>query len=537
MPILFSSYMILFIFVASIKSEDEEALIFDRYNSALFELPNPVPKKARGTGAWATACPAPQSAAGNLMKNALIVQQINEEGDQLSEVKINICKESYKPSLVFDPEHVNFHFGYAIYYKLRDSDYFHYFNRKKFMTPEEATRLMREHMILKGSFLFGKKAKEAMRPKQNTVQDENDEIWFKGNRKMGFTWLYLNKLRFDFYKNILEKVIYVIRGNNKWPVAGEQCADYTLGSAVYENIKIDQLYSQANQKKIFTSVSLPPTHCEGGVCRMEKTNCELYNLCLSKWLLIPMGQFVFGSSATPVCSNLATIPIWTDTVEKVMLKVDQYLYSLYRVTKGKLLIIGGITDDVLELPKSGTRTRGKSKIYLDTENSKIPVPKIIYKIVKYQFKHLESEKITPCWYSAIIVIHNDPYYKKETKLCQKDVTKDWGWDAITKDSWENEFNNVYVCQNDFATLKKIYGRLKAYKQQPSYDLNLLKFPSIKKDTETEDIKKNVDDEFKELSEGKINSNVMEDAPESFQNLINDSAADVDDAADVESSKE
>ena len=74
---------------------------------------------------------------------------------------------------------------------------------------------------------------------------------------------------------------------------------------------------QDNQNEIFRNIKTP-----------EVSEPNRY---LSKWLLIPIDQFVFGPSVFPVCSNMATIPIWADTVGKVLKRVDQLLFVVHRV--------------------------------------------------------------------------------------------------------------------------------------------------------------------------------------------------------------
>lgn len=132
----------------------------------------------------------------------------------------------------------------------------------------------------------------------------------------------------------------------------------------------------------------------------------------------------------------------------------------------------------------------------------IPVPKIIYKNVEYRLKNCLLEE-TSCWYSAVIVINNEPdlLKSKDEKLCPKDVTTDWGWEEITKDFEGNQFEKIYVCENDTSVQKKLSIGLGS-REKVAGGLNLSNFVYSKDGGKTfvkMDIKTQVDRRFKAFS--------------------------------------
>ena len=173
-----------------------------------------------------------------------------------------------------------------------------------------------------------------------------------------------------------------------------------------------------------------------------------------------------------------------DFYENTLSKYSKILLILILQVLGeRVLVTSGITDDVLELPiktKLGKIFDKKTAIYLYPEKKKIPVPKIIYKIVKYRLNNCTSN--SRCWLSAIIIIHNDPSYDNtsDNRLCD-DVTSRWGWNAITEDPNGQKFNNIYVCGQQMQILTKLLGRMSASRERERSAFNLENLPVFEGD--------------------------------------------------------
>lgn len=133
--------------------------------------------------------------------------------------------------------------------------------------------------------------------------------------------------------------------------------------------------------------------------------------------------------------------------------------------------MSGIIDEHEFLNEKDGKVR---KIYLDSENKQISVPKIIYKVVEYRLENCVLDEGL-CWYSAIIVIDNVPdFYEHEEdneKLCTKDVTIDWGWEEITKDFEGNQSEIIYVCENDENVRRKLSIDLRSREQEGGLKLS------------------------------------------------------------------
>ena len=138
---------------------------------------------------------------------------------------------------------------------------------------------------------------------------------------------------------------------------------------------------------------------------------------------------------------------------------------------------------------------GKLKIYLDPENERFPVPKTISKTVEYRMKDCPwDEKY--CWFSVVIVIHNDPFFNSKDKICKEEITKQWGWEEITKDEQGNVHGFVYICAREIYARMKLLG-ITVYKTPTnSADLKLNQFYS--RPNTVENIREKVDSMFEHL---------------------------------------
>ncbi|XP_065214580.1 uncharacterized protein LOC135841518 [Planococcus citri] len=414
------------------QAEGNEALIFDRYDGSLFLLPENIPKDAK-CEAWAIACPAETPAEEDFIRqngftnNAIFVKEIHERGSKVSEVKKRFCKNPHQISLSYTPENSAWQFGYEVYYELKDAQYFHQDTPiGDYKKPEEVITFIKKSKVRKEIHGF----KEYYRAIKTSLGIGAKEMWLNKDKRMGFMWLYYFKLTFDFSKKILKRIWYEIGTSNKWSV-GIKCEHYGLGAEPYNDFGVDGLY--VNSPVVLKTFSVTK---------------NLANT-ITKWLLIPIDHFRFGFTSPPACSNLATIPVWEQKVEPALKKVDGYLYALYKTIEEPLLIISGISGE-LQLPKNKFM---RATLYLDPAGKKIPVPKIIYKIVEYRVKDCPFEEKL-CLYSIIIVIHNDILFKPSDKLCT-DITSDAQWEAISLNYEEQHVDFIYACENTEKLQKKL----------------------------------------------------------------------------------
>ena len=65
--------------------------------------------------------------------------------------------------------------------------------------------------------------------------------------------------------------------------------------------------------------------------KFTKGDCESQFICFEKWSLIPIDQFQFGSSTPATCSDMTTVPIWSNLTKKILIKVDHFLNALSQV--------------------------------------------------------------------------------------------------------------------------------------------------------------------------------------------------------------
>ncbi|XP_065217313.1 uncharacterized protein LOC135843374 [Planococcus citri] len=438
---LFANFLMVFQFILIQGAEKEEGLVFDRFTRSLFQLPEQIPKNTV-CDAWAVACPAETPEEKEFIKrysftrNGLFLRKIYNKGSNAAEVKKKQCKDPFKFSLTYNVRSLTFQFGFETYYDLTDAAYFHTHKFDDYKSPGEVAKSMTGFLKKAKTIVW----KEYFRILKSAFDSDIRELWFDGNKRMGFAWIYLMKLIFTFSKKILWRIEYDISPNSRWPVLEEQCTDFSLGSEFYEDINLDKLY--AKDETTLANLKIGEFGCRSN-----------YN-CFQKWLLVPLSQFRFGSSAPPVCSNMVTIPVWklNGKDQFYLRKIDQYLYALFRYLGEPLHVIAGVRGENQFKKKRGW---GKTTVYLDLDKKIIPIPRIIYKIVEYRLKNCQLEEPS-CWYSVIIIIHNDPSFKPSDRLCPVELTKQWGWEGIVKDAAAAaEF--IYVCPRTREIQKKLFG--------------------------------------------------------------------------------
>ncbi|XP_065210754.1 uncharacterized protein LOC135838876 isoform X2 [Planococcus citri] len=284
----------------------------------------------------------------------------------------------------------------------------------------------------------------------------------------------------------VKKITYQIFENNTNPTL--PCQNYNLGKEILANTNVDLFYTENNQKEFFQDMTLPPIGSEGA--------CSSEHKCLMKWLLLPSDQFQFGSSSTQLqCSNIPTIPIWSSTIENILRNVDEYLYTLSRISNKPLKIIAGV-NQYLQLPNKQLGIN--NYVILVKEKNILAVPKIIYKIVQLKSTKCEDFK---CWYSVLIVIHNGPYFSDQDRICE-DMSESLGWDDIRYEKWSNEASKskfIYVCPITEKTLEKV--GLVWEKNSRFEELSLLHFPHFNEANQPleSNVKEKVFKELKRLS--------------------------------------
>ncbi|XP_065224368.1 uncharacterized protein LOC135848395 [Planococcus citri] len=324
-----------------------------------------------------------------------------------------------------------------------------------------------------------------------TVKDV--DLLLDNTEHMKFLWIPLFKVWYPVGHYEFRKIVYEIHRNNI--DATLQCEDYSLGQELFEfhqHTKTGHpLYSKDHQMVVLGGVKLPPPEAEGA--------CEPEYECLMKWQLIPADQFQFGYSESLSCSNLTTVPLWRSTLEGIMKKLDHYLYTLSRVSGKPLRITAGMAG-VLQLQNDSWIWGSNRDIYLN-EDTKLRVPKIIYKVVKFESNQCKGDAKS-CWYGIVIVIHNGPYFVEKSRICEQDKSGELGWEEIRYETWSYEGPQskfIYVCSISAGIFSKLGLTFK--KDVPVQDLSLLRFPYLDENNQPswKNMKKEVFRELDRLS--------------------------------------
>ncbi|XP_065214250.1 uncharacterized protein LOC135841291 [Planococcus citri] len=410
----YTSKFIILYYSFAVYASNYNALIFDRSRKFLIEVPtSKIPKDAKSE-LWASACPAEDkdetdkkfNEEKSFYKNALFVRQIYSEINQ-QKFSVNICDKPFKLSIAsYDQRSVYYEFGYEIYFNKSDEAKFTLSDKSMYSKFQDIMQLTSSPTKL-GKFAFN-----AVKSGFKSVLGRKK---IKQDKEKGFMWIPVFKVRIMHRQ--LRRIKYDIRKNNRQPMI--QCDDYSLGKEMFYNIDADEFYSRHVQKKIFQKAELPTD---------SEVACENRYECFEKWSLIPTDQFQFGSSTLPTCSNVTTIPIWSRIMRDILKKVDNFLYALSRVSEKPLRIIAGVHKYLL-LPSKKVWPP-KKLIALKKDGFSLFVPKIIYKLVKFKLNNFCKDEDSECWTGVIILIHNNPNFKEEHRICE-DKTEKLGWTEIT----------------------------------------------------------------------------------------------------------
>lgn len=101
------------------------ALIFDRFEKALIEVSDELPKD-ENCGQWATACPAENNQDKNFNQkksingNALFIKNTYSGDNKLADLKVQVCDQPFKLSIAMFEQrpHLYFEFGYEVIFLL-----------------------------------------------------------------------------------------------------------------------------------------------------------------------------------------------------------------------------------------------------------------------------------------------------------------------------------------------------------------------------------------------------------------------------------
>ncbi|XP_065210551.1 uncharacterized protein LOC135838732 [Planococcus citri] len=476
-----TSFMIIY-FIIFATAENFNALLFDRFGKSLIELPDEISNEAK-SGRWASACPANDKEGDpdkefnekhSFYGNALFIRGIYDE-ENLKDISKTICSQPFKLSIVMsNRKPLHYEFGFEIYVNHLDwnADNFKWSNKTKYRSLKTTLKILRDSINPQEVL-----DKRLFRITAGRKDEDKDFIW-------------IPVFRVRSKNRQLKRIEYEIRENNRQPKL--LCQDYNLGKEMFNDIDVDinTFYSEKAQKEALLEARYPVKTC------VPKSEYK----CLEKWSLIPADQFQFGTSNPPTCSNMTAIPIWSSKVKDILQKLDDYLYLLSQIS-GKPLRINAGVHKVLEMKTK--RTELKKFILLKSEKLNLHVPKLIYKMVKFQVTNCQNED-PGCWHGIVIVIHNDPNFKEKDSICN-DKSEELGWKEIkyenlSTDTEATESKHVYVCPINKTTLKKI-GLKYDESLSTIRELSLKNFPTDKDATEPEDkdIRSKI---FKELEQMK-----------------------------------
>ncbi|XP_065223920.1 uncharacterized protein LOC135848074 [Planococcus citri] len=262
-------------------------------------------------------------------------------------------------------------------------------------------------------------------------------------------------MKYDFSKWHVERLTYFITQNDS--DLQIECKNKNLGMQFYAKDNLYTYYLDGNQKTVFKDVTVP----------------KIRSVYVSPHALLAPYQFQTIPSEEISCSSLVEVPIWYETAEEPLNYSEKFLVAASQVTSQRLKIIVGTYETLTLQTEKGNKPH---EMFLN--GKKIPIPKIIYKIVKFKSHNRGVGKRT-YWFNAVIVIHNQPQVNKEDIICE-DKSKYWGWESLRYMSTTNRDENtksdfIYVCELD----KDMQTKL-GYYTSNELNLELDYFPSYNK---------------------------------------------------------
>ncbi|XP_065213985.1 uncharacterized protein LOC135841106 [Planococcus citri] len=374
-------------------------------------------------------------------KNCLFVRNSYEKNYFVDDdMDIEICDIPYKLSLIYDKTTDAFSFGFEMYYEKSKHTGFINSNQENYTG---ITNLYLRTQIL---------------PKTPTEDTENSKLLFLDDKtELGFKWINAFQTKFNFEVNRLIETSY----NASYTARGRRkCDNYDLGNGYFRNRDIsnlyDELYSDANQKRMLENIKLPTSELSD---KNREAACEPEHECFAKWLSVPSELFHYPAAEPTSCSNLLTVPIWKSTIGDVLKNLDIFLHAFseaFSYPLGNITILAGV-QGILELPTNSEDDQSKKMITLGIND--MPVPNIIYKIIKFkteicdknpnsnQTENEESKKPSckSTLRAMIVVIHINPYFDRETDRICEDECKNWKWDEIQyRNTAEGRIKSKYI---------------------------------------------------------------------------------------------
>ncbi|XP_065213762.1 uncharacterized protein LOC135840931 [Planococcus citri] len=471
----------------------------------------------------ATACPAKSTEErtfddiGSIGKNSLFVREIYAKDHRADEVDHKICEDSYKLSLIYNANLDQFEFGFEIYYdksKFKNSDFVDSIRSRYDMITN--THSIKNHVKTAISYMPNVPpvpflSRLSSFPGASRIFQEA-KIYLNDTRQteLGFLWIESFFTKYNYQQNHAVQTTYnVLVPSITWK--SHECDDFNLGNGYFKNTDIvdlyNKLYNEDNQRRMLEGIRVPTSQPND---EYKEAACESENECFTKWLSIPSSQFQIISAKPVSCSNLLTVPIWKSTVEKVLNKLDNFLYAVSLIL-GRLTIHSGV-HGTLQLPIQSDPNKRTKKITLGGKY--MPVPDIIYKLVKYQrstctkpaehnqhndndgvdnddggkddddddddvdddVDESKEEKCVTSLGAMIVVIHNNPYFNEETDKVCKDQCEDLGWEEIQKiNSAEGKPESksyIYCCKTTDPEVRKKLGINYNFPDEIEYNPNI-----------------------------------------------------------------
>ena len=143
------------------------------------------------------------------------------------------------------------------------------------------------------------------------------------------------------------------------------------------------------------------------------------------------------------------------------------------------------------------------------DKNRIPIPRIIYKIVSYQSHNCDKRKEI-CEFVVVIAIQNQPDFTDKDKLCQEDKCEQWGWKSIKQMSTNEGYLSkyIYCCELTHSLIDKLPLGQISHKDE-RMGLNLENFP-IYSEGEKRLTNKNLREEFEKTMKNLISTESQQD---------------------------
>ncbi|XP_065223665.1 uncharacterized protein LOC135847863 [Planococcus citri] len=271
------------------------------------------------------------------------------------------------------------------------------------------------------------------------------------SQTLDFIWFSRAVLKYNFDTWNVEKLTYFITPDVDQLDA--MCTDNELGANFFDKNEPNRFYWLSAQERIFKEVILPKDLLkDGGECKIAQNCVKQYNLLWSY-------QYRSALTRSFSCSELTTIPVWYETAKEPLNYSEKFLIAGAKVTKRELKIIAG-THEILKFPSKKYDNDQEMYLQISKTTNKIPIPKLIYKIVRYNSHEcIGEDEENICWFDMVIVIHNQPEVLPTDIICE-DKSEEWGWESIrfmstTNKNVDEKSKFIYVCELNETLGKKL----------------------------------------------------------------------------------